>query len=241
MIIMIGLVNYSASPLPAVRVDPALAERLRGYLDSEESARDLVVRLRGRARTNRRLHDVVDVRERVPRIVILSPPAWSDTESRFKVRREVAERLHSAVDRLPEDTRLGFWEGYRPLDVQEALWDCAVARLASEAPHLGRPALHQIADDLVAHPGRSVPPHSTGSAVDIAALDPYGRVMNPRDPWGALYYRRVADALRGAGLANYTPEWWHWSYGDETWARANDCAPMAFACGADFDGPGGGI
>jgi D-alanyl-D-alanine dipeptidase len=51
----------------------------------------------------------------------------------------------------------------------------------------------------------------------------------------------LARVLRETGLAHYDPEWWHWSYGDEEWARAYDCAPLAFSASPAFDGPGSGI
>ena len=48
-------------------------------------------------------------------------------------------------------------------------------------------------------------------------------------------------ALSAAGMANYEPEWWHWSFGDEEWARVYDCAPLSFAATTEFAGPGDGI
>ena len=28
----------------------------------------------------------------------------------------------------------------------------------------------------------------------------------------------LSEAMESVGFINYTPEWWHWSYGDKYWA-----------------------
>jgi D-alanyl-D-alanine dipeptidase len=183
---------------------------------------------------------LVDARG-IPGLALLPAPAWSAPEVRFLVRPEVATRLARAAGALPEGFRLGFWEGLRPVSVQAALWEHGLAFLRRERS--GRPdgELELELEHYVAPPHGKAPPHSTGSAVDLAPVDGFGRVLGPSDAWGALAVRTLADALAAAGLVNYQPEWWHWSYGDEEWARANDCAPLAFSAAPVFDGPGGGI
>jgi D-alanyl-D-alanine dipeptidase len=184
---------------------------------------------------------LVDVRERVPGLKLLAAPPWSDPELRFLVHPEVATRLQQAVAVLPDDLRLGFWEGLRPLPVQQRLWDVSLEYLHAEYPRLTLEELETTVELFVARPGADIPPHSTGSAVDVAAVNAFGQVLSPSDAWGRLGVEVVSRALHGTGLANYTPEWWHWSYGDAEWARAYDCAPLAFATTPEFDGPGGGI
>jgi D-alanyl-D-alanine dipeptidase len=183
----------------------------------------------------------VDIRKAAAGLFVLPAPQWSDPELRFLVRPEVAARLQRAASALPDDLRLGFWEGLRPLPVQQALWDSALSYLRAAHPELPREELEWTVERYVARPGDSPPPHSTGSAVDVAAVDAFGRVLNPADAWGRLGTELLARALRETGLANYEPEWWHWSYGDLEWARVYDCAPLAFAATPEFDGPGGGI
>ena len=184
---------------------------------------------------------LVDARAIAPSIVPLAAPVWSDPDLRFLVRPEVGERLRQATEVLPSDLRLGFWEGLRPLPVQQRLWDTGLHFLRSWYPAGRAEELEQTLELYVARPGGTVPPHSTGSAVDIAAVDAFGQVLNPQDPWGKLGTRILASALKDAGLANYEPEWWHWSYGDDEWARIYDCAPLSFASTPADDGPGEGI
>lgn len=184
---------------------------------------------------------LMDVREAAPRLLILPAPPWSHPELRFRVRTEVAERLRAAIDVLPDDIRLGFWEGLRPISIQRRLWTTGLTFMQEAHPELSLAQLELALEPFVARPEGAAPPHSTGSAVDVAAVDVFGRVMNPADAFGRLGNGVVARALTATGMARYEPEWWHWSYGDEEWARAYDCQPLAFAGAPEFDGPGGGI
>jgi len=221
--------------------DAAVAERLREYLMAAAPAcarRAERVALEGSDALPREL---VDVRTAAPEIRVLSAPAWSDSELRFLIRPEVAERLARAAEGLPGGVYLGFWEGLRPLSVQRSLWSSGIAFLKEAHPAATGADLETMLEQYVARPQGLRPPHSTGSAVDVAALDAFGQVMNPGDAWGRLGYDALARRLREAGLANYEPEWWHWSYGDEEWARANDCAPLTFHALPELDGAGDGI
>lgn len=184
---------------------------------------------------------LVDVREVAPSLVRLPAPPWSEPELRFRVRPEVATRLARAAEMLPSDVRIGYWEGLRPLYVQQALWETGFAYLRQVHPELTVDMLETVLEQFVARPSHGVPPHSAGSAVDLAPVNAFGQVLAPTDAWGRLANETLGRALSAVGLANYTPEWWHWSYGDDEWARAYDCAPMAFATAPEFDGPGGGI
>lgn len=85
---------------------------------------------------------------------------------------------------------------------------------------------------------QNVAPHPCGAAVDLT-LTHDGREMDlgtpvnatPADSANACFTsaRNITDAAREgrdilgtalsfAGLVNYPPEWWHWSYGDRYWA-----------------------
>lgn len=184
---------------------------------------------------------LIDIRSRTPQIVVLPAPAWSEPELRFLVRPEVADRLAHTAATLPENLRLGFWEGLRPVSVQKTLWDRGLAFLHQSHPDSTGTELEWMLEQYVARPTGKMPPHSTGSAVDIAPVDAYGRVLTPDDAWGRLAMEQLSVRLRDTGLAHYDPEWWHWSYGDDEWARVYDCVPLAFATEAQPDSPGDGI
>lgn len=218
----------------------ATAERLRAHLLALAPASRPVVR----AGTREGVlipRGLVDLRRIASGVVVLPAPAWSEPELRFLVRAEVAERLHQAAGSLPANLRLGFWEGLRPVSVQQDLWDASLAYLKSSYPEKGGQELEGMLEQFVARPTGKQPPHSTGSAVDVAPVDAFGRVLSPNDAWGRLAIESMARALHESGLANYQPEWWHWSYGDAEWARVYDCAPLAFADTPESAGPGDGI
>jgi D-alanyl-D-alanine dipeptidase len=124
---------------------------------------------------------LVDIRQAAPGLVVLDAPPWSHPELRFRVRPELAERLHRAAEMLPSDLRIGYWEGLRPLAVQRSLWERGIAYLRGLNPDAGGADLELELERYVARPEGGVPPHSTGGAVDLAPVDPFGRVLTPED------------------------------------------------------------
>jgi D-alanyl-D-alanine dipeptidase len=159
--------------------------------------------------------EMVDVREYSPRVEILSAPPWSDAERRFLVRPELARRLNNAARLLPSGFRLGYWEGFRPLEVQHTLWENGMTLLRDSYPDLDEHQLDFILETYVARPN-SEAPHTQGRAVDVAILDSAERICNGRDETGRAALEKLSIALSSAGLSNYEPEWWHWSLVDET-------------------------
>src|SRR5436309_2933511 len=101
---------------------------------------------------------------------------------------------------------------------------------------LGTPAAILLAEQLRTFLLREAPAAE-------ARLRPHAPVRGYCVPQGLVDIRLAARALRAAGMVNYQPEWWHWSYGDDEWARAYDCAPLSFATATHSDsvGPGDGI
>jgi D-alanyl-D-alanine dipeptidase len=157
------------------------------------------------------------------------------------VRAGVARRLAIAADVLPHDVRLHLVEGYRPPDVQAALYEAHRRRLVRELPGIAVAESHRRASRFVAPP--SVAAHPSGAAVDVTLVDPDGQPLDlgtpldatPEDSDGACYLdapgipavaranrRLLATALRTAGFVNYPTEWWHWSYGDRYWAYVTE-------------------
>lgn len=41
----------------------------------------------------------------------------------------------------------------------------------------------------------------------------------------------LSTALSAAGLVNYPTEWWHWSYGDRSWALPTGAAAALYGPG----------
>lgn len=161
------------------------------------------------------------------------------------LRREVARRLALAAATLPDHVQLHLVEGYRPPEVQAALYEAHRRRLLADLPGIDVAESHRLASRFVAPP--PVAAHPSGAAVDATLVDADGRPLDmgtaidatPDDSGGACYLdapgisalasanrRLLAASLRAAGFVNYPTEWWHWSYGDRYWAFVNR-APAA--------------
>lgn len=149
---------------------------------------------------------LVDVRRFAPDMRLLDAPRWSSAQQRFCVRPEIASRLHLASRLLPAKYSLGFWEGYRPLKVQRILWDTGLVLLRETHFHLAEAELEELLDTFIARPTVHAP-HTRGNAVDVALVDAQGVVRSTPDALELL-----SNVLLEAGLSNYEPEWWHWSY-----------------------------
>jgi D-alanyl-D-alanine dipeptidase len=163
------------------------------------------------------------------------------------LRREVAWRLALAAATLPDRVRLHLVEGYRPPEVQAALYEAHRRRLLADLPGIDVAESHVLASRFVAPP--SVAAHPSGAAVDVTLVDAGGHPLDmgtaidatPEDSDGACYLdapgisalardnrRLLAASLRTAGFVNYPTEWWHWSYGDRYWAFVSRAAAAVY-------------
>ncbi|MFD0559066.1 D-alanyl-D-alanine dipeptidase [Stackebrandtia endophytica] len=153
------------------------------------------------------------------------------------VRSGVAERLVRAQHRLPAGIRFGVAEGYRTVEVQEAIIAEYTEFLRVENPEATESELARLSSRFVSPIG--VAPHVAGAAVDITLIDTDGEPLwmgteidaTPEDSDGACFTdapvdevaRRhrdlMTDALTAEGLVNYPTEWWHFSFGDRYWAH----------------------
>lgn len=154
------------------------------------------------------------------------PPA------RTLLRAGVCERLSVASAALPDAFGLVVVDGWRTRDFQREL----VSYYSTGHDPVGAGFVSSADDPDFA------PPHVTGGAVDLtishngiplalgsdfdeftpaAATDWYEKRAEPA-PDAVLIrdLRRIfGHAMLEAGFAPYRQEWWHWSYGDQIWAR----------------------
>ncbi len=166
------------------------------------------------------------------------------------VRQGVWERLQGALDLLPEAYSLLIFDGLRPLDVQQAIYDQFAAVIRQERPGIGGAELELVLDDFVAKPVKRPErpaPHSTGGAVDLTlCLD--GKPLDMGTGFDDLtaqahtrWFEETAGAERDhrrllyhvmteAGFVSYDCEWWHYAYGERMWARERHCAPIYGFC-----------
>lgn len=158
--------------------------------------------------------------------------------SRFQMARQsVAEMLVAAAGALPTGVRLAIVEGWRPPQIQRLMREATRRRLQAESPDLAESALRALVDRFSAPMDPDVPPpHTTGGAVDVHLADSAGEMLDFASPYALLDARAAAAdaagltseaernravlsaAMLAAGFTNYPEEWWHWTYGDQSWA-----------------------
>lgn len=153
------------------------------------------------------------------------------------VRLAVALMLKDAAACLPAGFTLQVVEGYRPIEVQRAMYVHAVLEARKRFPCEDESFILREAGRYSAPPdAKTPPPHLTGGAVDVTILGSDGKQLDFISPYEMKDMRHAAMAvpelsatalanrellrsvLEPTGLTNYSDEWWHWSYGDNGWA-----------------------
>ena len=165
------------------------------------------------------------------------------------VRQSVADKLRAVNTRLAgAEIELYLFDAWRPQAVQRHFHDVWFpAWLSKRQPELAGRALVEEVEKYWSAPtaGASSPsPHSTGGAVDltlrfIATRQPLfmGGLFDDvtDDAWTDSFERRTLVSMSDeeacanrrllywvmseAGFANNPTEWWHFSWGDQMWAR----------------------
>ena len=170
------------------------------------------------------------------------------------VRQQVARRLERAAALLPAGWQLVVWDGWRPVKVQEFLFQRFASALISSQPQLSPQEQIELVSTYVAAPSAAAccpSPHLTGGAVDVTLRDDSGHDVAMGTEFDEfsekahtrfyeekqnlnlqeqqyLHNRRILYwVMREAGFSNYANEWWHFDYGNQLWA-AREHKPQAF-------------
>ncbi len=174
------------------------------------------------------------------------------------LRRSVATRLKDVNARLaPLGIELFLFDAWRPQAVQRYFHDVWFPEwLKARRPELEGQALVDEVENYWAAPsaGEGSPsPHSTGGAVDLTLM--FSETHQPlfmggmfddvtEDAWTDACERKpvasMSDAearanrrllywvMSEAGFANNPTEWWHFSYGDQLWAKLGGHSAAVF-------------
>lgn len=161
-------------------------------------------------------------------------------------RKTVKEMLHKAEDLLPEGYHLKILDAYRPVAVQQFLWDFYRARFRGERPDASDEELDEYTRTCVSMPSYNVLQpaiHNTGGAVDLTVTGPDGLELDMgtaldefcdatwtnafeedsgsglEDPVVRDNRRMLYSVMTEAGFTNLPSEWWHFDYGDGMWAQ----------------------
>lgn len=162
-------------------------------------------------------------------------------ESRMFLRQSVAENLMEIQKGLSGYT-FKIWDGFRPRSVQKVIYEKFRQELHTTHPDWDEEKLKREVGVFVTIPSdpKRVPPHATGSAVDLTLVDldgkelDMGTVFDHFGPEAEPFYfeknsqnhkvqenRKVLrEAMLEAGFAIDKDEWWHFDYGNQRWALA---------------------
>ena len=140
---------------------------------------------------------------------------------------EVARKLATIANKLPEDMFLQIDSAYRTRKTQKILWQVR----------------KDAVPGLVHNPSDGESPHCTGGAIDISFIGSLNREINLSEPFPKFYNEPQfvsekitpkAQKLRNLmnkimceeGFAPNPREYWHFSYGDKMWAEHTKSVPL---------------
>lgn len=161
------------------------------------------------------------------------------------VRQGVYNRLLNAARALPSEYKLVVLDGWRPICVQQYLFDALLTSIRADYPDIDESVLLQRTVEFVSLPSSDeLAPsfHLTGGAVDVTLSDENGHILDMGSPFDgataeshtaffesrkklAPCERRARDnrkrlywAMIGQGFTNLASEWWHYDFGNQLWA-----------------------
>jgi D-alanyl-D-alanine dipeptidase len=156
---------------------------------------------------------------------------------KMMIRKSVYEKLLEAQSLFPKNIRIVLKAAFRPIEVQQNLFDFIYQMLRDKNPSQSDEEVYKLTSEYVTDPKAFIPPHTTGAAVDIDLLDTttneyldMGSQINlPDDKSWTYNFEGLSDlqvknrlliteTMLRAGFANLASEWWHYSYGDPRWA-----------------------
>lgn len=95
-------------------------------------------------------------------------------------RVSIYEKLIKASEYLPKGYKFVIFDAYRPIELQQSLFDSYKAKLRKENPNLSEEELIKLTLNFVALPSideTKPSPHNTGGAIDISICDDKGKLL----------------------------------------------------------------
>ncbi|MFC0186723.1 M15 family metallopeptidase [Fictibacillus aquaticus] len=168
------------------------------------------------------------------------------------VRESLAHKLEQASLKLPSGYKFIIWDAWRPVEVQQSLFNNYRKKLSVKHPTASEEELIALTQKYVALPSTDVlkpSPHLTGGSVDLSLADEKGKLLNMGTDVDDLsnkaatrYYeirqntnklndnekeclhnrRLLYYTLTSVGFTNYHEEWWHYDFGNQLWGKVSD-------------------
>ena len=173
---------------------------------------------------------------------VLEPAYYNQglsTEPRMFLRKSVADKLLEIQQGLG-GYKFKIWDGFRPRVGQQAIYEKFWKELSENHPEWDEEKLKMEVGVFVTAPNNPnrIPPHATGSAVDLTLVDTEGKELNMGtvfDYFGheamPLYFeensgnsvaaqnrKMLRGAMLSAGFGGDKDEWWHFDYKNQKWA-----------------------
>lgn len=151
------------------------------------------------------------------------------------IRKNVLFKLYKIADKLPDGVNLLILNTFRSKAKMNEAWVKTIEDITKEKPGVGRNEAMRLAKFRVADPKDNMGGHETGGAIDVALCDDNGKMFDYGTAFheynGATFTKnnnitkeqmanrkRLLKVMRKGGFVNFPAEWWHFSYGDRTWA-----------------------
>lgn len=156
-------------------------------------------------------------------------------------REEVVKKLKLAETFLPKGLKFKVYDAYRPICVQQRLWDFYRMDVKNKNPDLSDDEIDKKTSFFVSKPSYNIDMpslHNTGGAIDLTLVTDNGYALNMgtlfddfTDRAWTNHFEKYADnnearenrrilynAMIQAGFTNLPSEWWHYDYGTKFWA-----------------------
>lgn len=151
------------------------------------------------------------------------------------IRKKVLFKLYKVADRLPEGVNLMVFNTFRSKAKMNETWEKVLRQVTEENPGIGRNEAMKLAKFRASDPKDNMGGHETGGAVDVALCNDKGEIFD----YGTKFHeynditftkshkltseqksnrRKLIRMMRKYGFVNFPAEWWHFSYGDRSWA-----------------------
>ena len=159
------------------------------------------------------------------------------------LREGTYEKVKKAISLLPTQYSFILYDGYRPLEVQQYLFNHYFEEMKKTHPYLTEDEILNETLKYVAFPTinyEQPAPHLTGGAVDLTLGDLKGNPLNMGTDFDEMHQRSATNyfethpgvddearknrrllynCMAEAGFTNYAAEWWHYDYGNFMWAK----------------------